>query len=85
MKVRPFDLYCTHFSHGQQGDYLLGLFSIADCMFAPVVFRFITYGVETSETSRACIQTMMHHPKMQLWPERAREEERVIAEEEVGW
>jgi len=68
----------------QHGDYLFGEFSIADCMFAPVVFRFMTYGVETSETSRAYIQTMMHHPKMQLWLEQAREEEEVILEEEVG-
>ena len=29
-----------------RGDFLFGRFSIADCMYAPVVSRFDTYGVE---------------------------------------
>lgn len=67
-----------------QGDYLFGEFSIADCMFAPVVFRFMTYGVEVSATSRAYLHSMLHHPKMQLWLEDAKKEKEVIVEEEVG-
>lgn len=78
-------LWCTfREKFKQQGDYLFGEFSIADCMFAPVVFRFTTYGIDISETSRRYLETMLQHPKMQLWLEQAKEEKEVIEEEEVG-
>src|SRR6185437_7902974 len=32
--------------HGSDGGFLFGRFSIADCMYAPVVSRFRTYGIE---------------------------------------
>ena len=32
--------------YGGQDGFLFGRFSIADCMYAPVVSRFTTYGVE---------------------------------------
>lgn len=79
------ELWCSFRKrYKQQGDYLFGGFSIADCMFAPVVFRFMTYGIETSKTSSTYIQTMLNHPKMELWLEQAREEREVIEEEEAG-
>src|SRR3569623_588629 len=31
-----------------KGEYLFGTLSVADCMYAPVVSRFLTYGAETS-------------------------------------
>src|SRR5215469_731898 len=31
--------------HGKEGGFLFGRFSIADCMYAPVVSRFTTFGV----------------------------------------
>lgn len=31
--------------HARDGDFLFGHFSIADCMYAPVVSRFRTYGI----------------------------------------
>ena len=34
--------------HGAKGGFLFGRFSIADCMYAPVVSRFTTYGVKVS-------------------------------------
>ncbi|MFW2364834.1 MAG: glutathione S-transferase family protein [Desulforhopalus sp.] len=68
----------------QHGDYLFGDFSIADCMFAPVVFRFKSYDIDLSDTSRSYVQTMLHHPKMQLWLEQAKDEKEVIVQEEVG-
>ncbi len=32
-------------THGEDGGFLFGRFSIADCMYAPVVSRFRTFGV----------------------------------------
>ncbi len=40
---------------------------IADCMYAPVVFRFMTYAPELSAISEAYIATMLAHPLMQDW------------------
>jgi len=68
----------------EQGDYLFGEFSIADCMFAPVVFRFATYGIGVSDVSSRYMQKMLSHPKVQLWLEQARTETEVIAADEAG-
>jgi glutathione S-transferase len=44
--------------------FLFGKFSIADCFFAPVVFRFMTYGIELSEASRAYMKSMLELESM---------------------
>jgi len=68
----------------QRGPWLFGDFSIADCMFAPVVFRFSTYAPEISEASRSYMHTVLSHPAVSLWQQQAREETEVIDEEEKG-
>ena len=47
--------------------YLFGRFSIADCMYAPVVSRFLTYGIELPPALRAYCARMMALPAMQDW------------------
>ena len=71
-------------AHSEAGPWLYGEFSIADCMFAPVVMRFLTYGVEVSEHSRQYMENLSQHPAMQLWLSRASAEQEVIDVEEVG-
>jgi glutathione S-transferase len=51
--------------HG--GDFLFGRFSIADCMYAPVVSRFKTYGIELPEASAAYRDRMLALPGLQEW------------------
>jgi len=70
--------------YSERGPWLFGKFSIADCMFAPVVFRFNTYTPELSENVRKYINTMLAHPKMKLWLDQAMEEVETIAYAEVG-
>jgi glutathione S-transferase len=41
--------------------------TIADCMYAPVVSRFITYGVEVPADVRGYLERMMALPAMQEW------------------
>jgi len=62
--------------HGQSGPYLFGAqFGIADAMFAPVISRFLSYGVtELSETSKAYMQAVRQHPLMQQWYDEAARE-----------
>jgi glutathione S-transferase len=63
---------------GQSGPFLFGEFSIADCMFAPVVARFVSYGPEISTVSRDYIDTVMNCPEMKDWIEASKEETWVI-------
>ncbi|MEB3233239.1 MAG: glutathione S-transferase family protein [Leptolyngbyaceae bacterium] len=69
---------------GRIGPWLFGEFSIADCMYAPVVFRFKTYGIEVSSQSQAYMTTMLNHPPIQQWLAAALEETEVLPEDEAG-
>jgi len=50
-----------------QGGFLFGRFSIADCMYAPVVSRFLTYGIALPEAAKAYTDRMMALPALQEW------------------
>ena len=52
---------------GADGGFLFGGFSVADCMYAPVVSRFLTYGVEVSPAVKAYMDRMMALPAMRDW------------------
>jgi glutathione S-transferase len=67
---------------GQGGPYLFGRFSIADAMYAPVVFRFRTYGVALDATQQAYVETMLAHPGMQKWARAAEQEPWTLDEDE---
>ena len=52
---------------GSGGRFLFGAFSIADAMFAPVVTRFVTYGVELDAGCRAYVDAIYALPAMKQW------------------
>jgi glutathione S-transferase len=60
--------------HGKDGGFLFGGFSIADCMYGPVVSRFTTYGVEVPASVRSYMERMMALPAMQEWGKAAQAE-----------
>lgn len=49
------------------GEFLFGRFSIADAMYAPVVLRFVTYGVEVSEVEQDYLDAVLALPALQDW------------------
>lgn len=53
--------------HGAGGPFLFGAFSIADAMYAPVVWRFTTYAVAVPPVVRAWMDAMLALPAMQAW------------------
>jgi glutathione S-transferase len=65
--------------YGKGGGFLFGRLSIADCMYAPVVSRFITYGIEVPPVVDAYCERMMALPAMQDWAAAAN------LETEAGW
>lgn len=68
----------TYERYGQNGSYLMGEYSLVDMFFAPVVTRFVSYGIPTSELCRNYINTMVNHPHMQEWTEAALKENWVM-------
>jgi glutathione S-transferase len=59
---------------GAAGGWLFGEFSIADAMFAPVLFRFQTYGAALSPASAQYLQHGLADPLMRQWQEASSEE-----------
>jgi glutathione S-transferase len=49
------------------GPWLFGAFSVADAMFAPVVWRFETYNVALPPVAAAWKAAMLDHPAMREW------------------
>jgi glutathione S-transferase len=66
------------------GPWLFGRYSIADAMFAPVAFRFLTYGVIEAGTMDEYVQTVTRDPLVQEWLQAGELEQEVVASSEVG-
>lgn len=67
---------------GAGGAMLFGGFTIADAMFAPVVTRFRTYGVELPPVAEAYAKAVLSLPSVVAWCEAARNEHNFIAHDE---
>lgn len=63
----------TQFATGD-GPYLFGDFSIADAMYAPIVWRLHIYNVPLPPLAAAYRDTMLAHPAMVEWYEAALQE-----------
>lgn len=59
---------------GDDGPFLFGRFSIADCMFAPVCTRFATWGVDVAADARAYMEAILDLPAMRDWIAAAKDE-----------
>ena len=53
--------------NSHRGPFLFGEPSIADCMFAPVVFRFKTYCVKMTDVCQKYVDHMFGIPSMKEW------------------
>jgi len=65
------------------GPFLFGEGSIADAMYAPVVSRFRTYGVQLDGATKAYAERVWDLPAMREWREAALAEKEEIEELEV--
>jgi glutathione S-transferase len=70
---------------GDGGPFLFGAFSAADAMYAPVVSRFHTYGIEVGSAARAYMEAVMELPAWSAWKAAALEEPWVLPEDEPDW
>jgi glutathione S-transferase len=58
-------------SHASAGPFLFGAFTGADAMYAPVIHRFATYGVELTGAAADYMQTMQASAPFCEWTEAA--------------
>ena len=73
-----------HHRYASGGDWLFGRFSIADAMFAPVVLRFRTYGINLSESAGVYPRRLLESKAIQDWLLESESETEVIKREETG-
>lgn len=72
---RVFEIWrMARHAFGDGGPFLFGRFSVADCMYAPVVTRFVTYGIELDRVCGAYRDAVLALPAMQTWSADARHE-----------
>ena len=73
-----------HRRYQAQGNWLFGRFSVADAMFAPVVLRFRTYGINLPESASNYPRRLLESESIQSWLAAAESEVEVIKSEEIG-
>jgi glutathione S-transferase len=64
--------------YGKGGPFLFGTFSAADIFYAPIVSRFLTYGVGVPGFAETYMQSIWEHDWMQHWIKASEDEEWVI-------
>ena len=68
---------------GAGGAFLCGRYSIADCFYAPVAFRFQTYGVEPEGAAAAAyLEALLAHPALREWERAALAETTIVEADE---
>ena len=65
-------------SRSGPNDFLFGEFSIADAFYAPVVMRFLTYGVSLAPALQGYVDRVAAHPAVAEWMADARQEPEAV-------
>lgn len=73
-----------HRRYGDRGGWLFGEFSVADAMYAPVVLRLRTYGINLPQSAGYYPQRLLESAAMQDWLAAAECETEVIDADEKG-
>jgi len=70
---------------GAGGGFLCGAFSLADAFYAPVAFRFQTYGVAPQGAAGAYLAALLAHPWVAEWQREALAETTVVEADEPSF
>ncbi len=82
---RIFEIWSDcHRQYHSGGDWLFGGFSVADAMYAPVVLRFRTYGINLPQSAVAYPERLLQSDALQEWLAAAESEIEVIERDEIG-
>ena len=78
------EIWSDRLPKDSKSPWLFGDFSIADCFYAPVAFRFKTYEIELSAEALGYMTKLLTHPAVEDWLHDALLEIEVIVEDEAG-
>lgn len=67
-----------------ESGWLFENFGIADCFYAPVALRFVTYGVELSKEATTYQNKLLDHPSLKAWIADAVAEKEIVPADEAG-
>ncbi|HLW13532.1 MAG TPA: glutathione S-transferase family protein [Casimicrobiaceae bacterium] len=67
---------------GAGGAFLCGRYSLADCFYGPVAFRFQTYAVKPRGAASAYLEALLAHPDVQEWQQAALAETTIVEADE---
>ena len=82
---RIFEIWTDcHHRYSSLGRWLFGEFSVADAMFAPVVLRFRTYGINLPQSASGYPARLLESESIQEWLAESESETEVIKREETG-
>jgi len=70
--------------HHDHGQWLLGQYSLADAMFAPVVLRLGTYGIEPPADLQPYCSAVLNDETLSVWIDLALQEKWVVEADEAG-
>jgi glutathione S-transferase len=70
--------------YGSDSGWLFGRFSIADAMYAPVVFRFRTYGIAVPAAAAQYPEQVMKSKAIQSWLAASESETELVEADEKG-
>ncbi len=70
---------------GRGGPFLFGAFGAADAMYAPVVARFHSYGIDVTDETRGYMAAVMALPAWREWHAAAMTETWVMRHNEPDW
>ena len=73
-----------HRRYGSDDGWLFGDFCVADAMYAPVVLRFRTYGINLPESAAFYARRLLQSAAIQDWLAAAESEVEVLEREETG-
>lgn len=76
-------IWCDCLAAASGGPYLFGAFTIADVMYAPVVFRFQGYGIEVGQIGAEYMDAMLANEWIAEWVAAALIEPWIVDEDEV--
>jgi glutathione S-transferase len=69
---------CCRREFGENGNYLYGRFSIADCMYAPIAACFSIYKADLSQAAHIYVQTLLENPFVKKWLTLGRQEQESV-------
>ena len=83
-EINQMQLLWHRLLQNSNGPWLFGEFSIADCMYIPVILRFETYGISLLPSTKQYRDAVFANEAVKQWIDAALQETEIVAVDEAG-